>query len=695
MATHYLNTNSAYAKIRVDTSASIVGTYPNIKYRIGWNMRYYCPSGYASMVYNGVDFWFHTTHRSANTNFYLTAGQTSPIYASGTIDLAMGNSRSFNAKPGAGVSNGILPGSGTVTTSTVTIPSGTLTASVVSYTHNSVVINSAVGSNAYNYWYAAVYNGSTKLKNLSNGNNTITGLDPGRQYNLTVKLIGRDGSVIKSVALSFRTTGFSYVDGEPTADIGAPLNFNVRTYDDLFRNELEIIYNSETLFSIDDFTSTGLVYPVSVTFTDSQVNKLYESIPNALSLNLIVRIRTYENDTLLGTTDKAIKLTVNRTLNAPVINSFAYQDIVTKALDKTENNQYVIQGVSKLVINNINAQAKNHASIVSYTVNVSNNTYSSNSPSISTNEITENTELILTVMDSRGLQTQLSKYFVKFIPYKRPVIQKFAMERVNGVEDSTKLITSGTFNRLNIDDVDKNTDLILRFRSKKSTDSTWDAWTSQVITINDSTFSYDNVVGIFDVDSAYDFELEISDYFYSVYALANLIKSKPELSIRDGHVGVNTVPDTSKEEILQVDGKIMADGINDHNGDSLIFIPHDYIEESDTEGAWTYIKYASGLCYMWYSAQITTAVNQGHGSMFISPLQNGIDYPFPLTDKMRPNLQINAHPYSATDYLIFAGWNQNVNKILYTRTPNFRLMRGASVTSGIFRISIQIVGFWK
>ncbi|MDH6367563.1 MULTISPECIES: DUF859 family phage minor structural protein [unclassified Breznakia] len=570
MATNYIATSNPYAKIRVDTSASLVGSWPNVKYRISWNMRYYCSGGYfISSVENGIKFWFHQTEVIANVNYYLTPGQSSPIYASGTLDLPLGNARGAKHSPGCGVNNGLYPGNATVATGQLNIPTtGTLAGYVNGVTHNSVTLNLTKGNNSYNYWTTRIYYKASNASSytlfssdVGNGNTTVTGLSPGVAYNFHIELWGRDGSRMSTqqLVLNASTNGISYIEKDTSFDIGSVIKIPITTYSDSFTHTFELRQGNTVLKTLS-FSSSSLKYTTNFSLTAAQNTALYNAIPNALSLNLTATVTTYSNGVLVGSNSRIVTMTVNKTSNAPSLTGFSYKDMHPNSIAKTGNNQWIIQNVSYLQISSIIASAKNGASIARYELSVSDQVISSTSSTITTTTITKQTQMVLTVIDSRGLQKQYTKTYAKWIPYTPPIISLFNMLRVNGVEESTYLVTNGTFDRLNINGVDKNPNLTLKFRYKLTTASTWGGWVQQAITISGSSFSYNNIVGLFDSDKNYDVQLEIGDYFGASYALTQLVKAQPELSIRENQVGIGAVPDASVNAALQVKGNITQNG---------------------------------------------------------------------------------------------------------------------------------------
>lgn len=206
MSRYEFATNDQHLHYVVNTSESIVGTYPYLKYRVAFNFQYYCLVGPASMYYNNLVSKFHTAELKSNVSFNLGTGQYSGVFGNGVIDLPWGSARSVAHTVGTGVS-AYFSGSGNVVLPTLTIETGNLSASLVSIGEQSCVIKIDYSS-PFNYYYARIYNVTDKTWAKSpadNGNNTITGLRPGESYTFHIELWGRDGKMYTQKTLNCKT----------------------------------------------------------------------------------------------------------------------------------------------------------------------------------------------------------------------------------------------------------------------------------------------------------------------------------------------------------------------------------------------------------------------------------------------------------------------------------------------------------
>lgn len=538
MGQYIVGTSDRYTQLICNTSSELIGDYPSITFRIHYNFQVRL-TNYGSWYYNAFRLNFHTNQHTVNLACsFGGGGGTTGVLASGYIDLPI-YGQSTTHTPGFSCS-GPFSGNG-VATENQTIPNGTLSSNLVSYDHDSCVVNVVI-NNPRNYFYVKVIEGlqgHVVIGDAANGNNTIGGLVPGTNQLITLYLYNRAGGLITSQQITFRTNGFSYLDSNVTNTIDDPIAFAVKTYDDTFTTRVKVTCGSIVLREVD-VKSSGKIYNFAYAPINAQLSSIYALIPNSLSTTGTITLTTYVNGVAIGSTSYTITYKINETTNTPVITSFDYIDTSQKAIDKTGNNKWVLQNVSTLQIKDIVASAKNSSTIKSYRVSIGDTVVNDTTYPINVSTpIVSNSGIYLTVIDSRGLQATKLIAFTQFISYQKPVITKFEAKRVNDVEESTSIICEGTFDRLKIDNVDKNTAIKMKYRFKASDVSSWSTYQEKVLTITDSKFSYNNIVGQFDTGKSYDFELLIEDYFFGAGAYDLLVKSQFEFFIGDGLVEVN------------------------------------------------------------------------------------------------------------------------------------------------------------
>ncbi|MFV0396047.1 MAG: phage baseplate protein [Coprobacillaceae bacterium] len=522
----------------INTNEYISGVYPNLKYHVDFNFQWYGKANGVSLAVNNLYYKFHTSEQRVPTHITLSAGQFSGVMCSGSFDLAWGTDvRSQWHSIGTSVSSSYINGSGNIGLPVLTVPEGTLSATLSEVTHDTATFHISYTS-PYNYWYVRILNttGTLYKDNCLNGANTITGLAPGKSYTFNVELWGRDGSVIIRRPITIKTTGFSYINDSSTT-IESDFDTIVYTYSDNFTNNLKLIIDGTEFYSLMDFKSTNLKYPLKIKFSQSQLYELYQLLGDGVSIKGYVTIETYESGKRLGDTQSSIIFNINQIINKPTINSISYKDI-SMAFNKTQNNQWIVQDVSMIQVE-CNAMAKNGATINKYIVEIEENVYENDTPIIATNNVI-------------STNTGIHKPFIRFINYESPKITHIEMFRVNDVEEQAQLKLTGTFDRLNIDGINKNDTLVMKVRTKKTSASVWGAYITKVLTKDNTIFNYNNIIGSFDVGETYDIEVYVEDEFYRDTAQVILLKGLFELFIGDGKVEVNGVLYYNDKSLLDI-----------------------------------------------------------------------------------------------------------------------------------------------
>lgn len=558
--------NNQYVDIDFNVSnIYLSGDYPNISFHFDCNFNYYCNRGYASMAYNGVNFHtqvsgYATETKTENVNFYINGGEESPRYGANYYNPGMGNRRQSTVDVHAWISNGVFTGGGwtTVTSPKIGDPSN-LRLSITNVTQNSCTVTHSFTNNR-NYWYVRLWDRNTRTyynlnSNTGSGTTVITGLNPNQTYAFELWACGRDGVEYYGSypAQTITTLGKSFVGNKPAYTIGNSFPLVISGYSDSFTHTATFTIGSYS------FSRTSLKRgTITITPSNAENTAIYAQMASVTSKAMSITLTTYVNGTSIGSNTGSGTVNVNSTVCSPSVSSFTYRDVNTQSVALTGNDQIIIQNISKLQVKDIVATAKNSASITKYRLDVSGTTYENTQPLINTETITQNTDMSVKVIDSRGLQGNLNKKFETFIPYISPSITEFTVIRANGVETKSSLSFKGTYSFINISNVNKNDIVSAQYRYKKTTTSTWNDWKAITITIEGQNLIYSNVIGDFNVDESYDFELKVEDKLSATIANTILVVGKPSLSIRKHSVGINKVPQDGYA--LDIDGNASMNG---------------------------------------------------------------------------------------------------------------------------------------
>lgn len=298
------------------------------------------------------------------------------------------------------------------------------------------------------------------------------------------------------------------------------------------------------------------------TLTESERNQLRAVIPNSNTGTLRMGLYTNLGGTHTYSSTRDIPFSI---VNAnPVFTTISYEDIDGNVSDITGNSQYIVQNESDIVVSILSANkavAQKGASMSKYTFSVANvaveQAYSTNSIYKDLGSIPSSTNQTLTVtaVDTRGNTTPVTAT-VLVLPYSAPVIVASAT-RLNNFEADTTLAVSGTFSRLTVESVDKNTigasNVEYRYRQDGGA---WGSWTDMTRTLGTGTFTTTDVSLTLANSSVFDFEIRVIDLLSTSTQSLTVDRGVPILMISDNlnSVGVGKMP-------TEYDSFELADGI--------------------------------------------------------------------------------------------------------------------------------------
>ena len=286
-----------------------------------------------------------------------------------------------------------------------------------------------------------------------------------------------------------------------------------------------------------DIPKTGTSYTFNLT---EEERKVLRSGTTGKSRDVIFFVRTEIGaNTYYSTLTKKLSIVnANPTFTASQI---TYADTNTKVTAVTGNNQHIVQNQSNLKVTIGNATAKKEASISKYDITVNGVTKTvtaSGTVDFGKINTSSNTEIIITVTDSRG-NTTTAKKTVTVLAWALPIFT-VSLERLNNYEDTTYLMVDASVSSVN----SKNTMAI----SYEYKESGGEYITAKPVTIANKT----KYTLLCDKNKAYIFSVTVKDAFDSVPKDFVLSKGKFPLFIdtRKNAVGINDFP--AEGEALRV-----------------------------------------------------------------------------------------------------------------------------------------------
>lgn len=329
-----------------------------------------------------------------------------------------------------------------------------------------------------------------------------------------------NGSISRTIELPTipRTSSVTCADG----NIGSATTININRASSTFTHTLE--YNflglTGTIATKTSSTSIGWTIPTS----------FYSKIPNANSGSGTITCSTYSGDTLIGTSTcpfNAFVVNSNPTISGTV------EDTNTSAITATGDKNKLIRYISNAKVV-ITATAKNSATISSVKVV---NGSQTKTTSTSTIDSVDSDTFNLTCTDSRGL-TATENITKEFIEYIKPVIVSALLSRPtttsNTINASVQgLCYNGSFGV-------KTNSFELKWRYKKSTDTSWGNYTTVTATRSGNNFNFSGELGTdFSYTESYNFEFVISDTFISNTHNTTVTRGLPIIDIGENDVNIN------------------------------------------------------------------------------------------------------------------------------------------------------------
>lgn len=307
---------------------------------------------------------------------------------------------------------------------------------------------------------------------------------------------------------------------------------------------------SNPIISWRDISKTGSSYTFNLTTAEREA--LRNAMPNQTERNLWFFVKTI----LGGVTYYSYKIAKITIVNAnPFIDTIDYSDINSDTTDFTNDDHVIIQGLSRLQFQMWDVEALKGASLSTLSININGNittTPFAGTSIVSTTytygevDVSENTTAVLTLTDSRG---NSSSYNVPLTiwEYNSPtaIITEY---RESNFYTESHIKVDANYSSLN----NLNT-ITIKYHIKKSTDSTWGAWT----TISD------NVEADFNADNQYawDIQVELEDAVggYQLYTINKALDVGIPIVFYDvvkRSVGVNCLP--VNDASFEVNGKVLS-----------------------------------------------------------------------------------------------------------------------------------------
>ena len=382
----------------------------------------------------------------------------------------------------------------------------------------------------------------------------ISELSANTTYNFYLGLRRKD-SQLWSYAGPVQQTTYDYPHCTSLPNFTIGNNVKIDFYNPLNRTfQIQMWSYANGQFVSDLITVSGTSY----TGFSNVANRLYQSIPNARESQYNIDAH-YAGNKAVGVGGK---YSINVNNSKPIFNDFDYS---TNLSELTGNNNTIINGkttTSVIISTSKKAQGYQGATITKYRIECGNKRAEVN---YSENEIVQqfgsctSPTLKITAIDSRGLETTVSKTVTNFKNYVAPSFGANSTERKNGVDTESYLSASLNFWNGNFGAGD-NKITSFGYRTKKRTESNYSSWfdidLENIEIYNDEANLYDYMIhangssGGFEIGIAYDIQLVVSDGL-DTYVLTTVTSTA--ITLTDGKVGFSLLKDENGDYHVGID----------------------------------------------------------------------------------------------------------------------------------------------
>ncbi len=269
--------------------------------------------------------------------------------------------------------------------------------------------------------------------------------------------------------------------------------------------------NSSLITRTLDKTATSCTF----TLTETERDKLRALCTTSNSLAVRFTICCMSGSTELSASYLDRTMTIVN--GNPTFATFTYKDTNSKVTNLLGSDQLLVKGLSNLQITILATNkmtTKKKATAKNYVVTIDNINKSINYStsdivqSIGTLKTSGTKRLTVRAYDSRNNSVAVNKDIFVY-EYEKPVINA-TVNRLNNFENQTTLSVKGSFSKLVVDNVEKNTITSLQYRYREH-NGTWNTWTDLEGTITDNKFECKDVIFSLDNTKAFEFEVKVQD----------------------------------------------------------------------------------------------------------------------------------------------------------------------------------------
>jgi hypothetical protein len=420
----------------------------------GWNWEGWGANISYVVTVNGTRYTGTIPIYDGNSTVSLKSGK---INVAHNTDGTKSFSYSFSVTDTSGQTYtcGNASASGTMALNTIARYLSINSVEVTNKTETSVVVKWSVShprsSTYYSFdngvtWIGSATDGETLAADNKSGSFNILKLSPNTTYNLKLKFRRADNDLwTEGSNQSFTTYDFPHVTATPDFVIGDAMYLAL--YNPLGRTVTATMFGDDgsVIWSATGWTGNS----IGSNNAPTDIENLYRSIPNKRSGGY--KMRTQYGDSVREIAGGTYSIKGNE---VPTINGLGYHDGAEWVVNVTKDDKQIVQNKSDLLATAIAATPQYWAgSITEYVFECNGASRTESQPgsySLGTVNSTQNVNLTLTVVDSRGLSASKT-IEVTMVPHTDPTAI-VTLKRKNNYEDETYLTVDGSVSPVN----DKN-----------------------------------------------------------------------------------------------------------------------------------------------------------------------------------------------------------------------------------------------
>lgn len=317
--------------------------------------------------------------------------------------------------------------------------------------------------------------------------------------------------------------------------------------------------------------TSGKTTATSYTWTAAQILSMLQYCKNANSVSIKVGVITYGNSEYY---DEKVG-TLNVVNSNPTFNNFVYEDVNSKTIALTGNNQYIVKGYSnvKAIISTANkAVAKNYATMSKYRFVIGSSqvdvNYSDTANVQATINSVKSNIFTMYAIDSRNNSSFKQISPARYIDYSAITINKVEVTRENGIGSISTLKFNGSIWEGSFGAV-LNEIKSCSYKYKETTATSWKNGGTVLNPIrNGKSFSFEGLIkgdlgaNGFDINKSYNIQVTISDKLTTTTYDFVLGSGKPGIAITKNGIAINGMYNENLGGALQIwNGNVYIDGV--------------------------------------------------------------------------------------------------------------------------------------